>query len=86
MKNKIWYLHGQKFLLIFLFRKNFWKFIYFAIIAKFGFVTIMKSGMYKNTFYTFGTKEPIEEFWNKGYKVKIVGYILGEMVLSHSKE
>ena len=77
-------LHGEKFKLKWLFRYGFWRVIYFGIIAKFGIITVNKEAV-NGIFISYGTGTPIDELWDKGYRVRLIGYVFNEPILEYSQ-
>jgi len=77
-------LHGEKFNIKWLFRYGFWRVIYFGIIAKFGIITVNKEAV-NGLFISYGTANPIDDLWDKGYRVRLVGYVFNEPILEYSQ-
>ncbi|NLA25515.1 MAG: hypothetical protein GX879_11175 [Bacteroidales bacterium] len=77
-------LYGEKFKLKWLYRYGFWRVIYFGIIAKFGIITVNKEAV-NGIFISYGTGTPIDDLWDKGYRVRLIGYVFNEPILEYSQ-
>ena len=77
-------LHGKKFKAKWLFRYGFWRVIYFGIIAKFGIITVNKEAV-NGLFISYGTATPLDDLWNKGYRVRLIGWVFNEPILEYSQ-
>lgn len=83
--NKIYYMLYNKPNYKYFNQKSFWVLVWFSIVAKFGRVILIKGeGDGDNCCcFSIGTSTPIDEFWNNGYKVYLVGKIFGEHILCY---
>lgn len=77
-------LDGEKFKLKWLFRYGFWRVIYFGIIAKFGITTVNKEAV-NGLFISYGTATPLDDLWEKGYRVRLIGWVFNEPILEYSQ-
>lgn len=77
-------LHGEKFKMKWLFRYGFWRVIYFGIIAKFGIITVNKEAV-NGLFISYGTATPLDYLWDKGYRVRLIGWVFNEPILEYSQ-
>ncbi len=77
-------LHGEKFKAKWLFRYGFWRVVYFGIIAKFGIITVNKEAV-NGLFISYGTKTPLQDLWDKGYRVRLIGWVFNEPILEYSQ-
>jgi hypothetical protein len=78
---KIFELYGQ-FSPRWMKRKGFWRLIWFAIVAKFGYVTTSQDQ--DNCCFSIGTSWPLISLWKADYDVHRAGKVLGETVLFYS--
>jgi hypothetical protein len=60
-------------------RRGFWRLLWFALVAKFGYITTNKD--VDGYCLSIGTSVPLNSLWQAGYIVHRVGEVLGETVL-----
>ena len=77
-------IHGEKFKVKWMFRYGFWRVIYFGIIAKFGIISINKEAV-NGLFISYGTATPLNDLWDKGYRVRLIGWVFNEPILEYSQ-
>lgn len=61
---------------------GFWRIVWFGIVAKFGYTTVNKEPI-NGVYVSYGTSTPLQELWDKGYKVCLVGEIFNEAILEY---
>jgi hypothetical protein len=81
---KLFSLNNEPFKLKWMREYGFWRLLWFGILAKFGYVAVTEETQ-EGTRLSIGTDTPVEELWNKYYKVNIVGYVLYEPILQYTK-
>lgn len=81
--SKFFSLNVEKFELKWLFKYGFWKIIYFSILAKFGVITVYKSPT-DDLYISYGTETPLQDLWNKGFRVSLIGWVFYEPILLYS--
>ncbi len=76
--NKCFFKLGERFQYKWLFIRGFWRILYFALIAKFGYVStnVNEVNGYR---ISVGTITPLEEY--ASYKHKLAGWVFYEPVL-----
>ena len=77
-------LQGEKFKAKWLLRYGFWRVIYFGIIAKFGIITVNKEAV-NGLFISYGTATPLNDLWEKGYRVRLIGWVFNEPIFEYSQ-
>ena len=81
MKSSFFNINNEEFQFEWLFRYGFWRIIWFCIKAWFGLITINKEPYYDNTYVSYGINYPLKELHDKGYKTKLLGYVLYQPIL-----
>ena len=76
-------LDGEAFKFKWLKRWGFYRILWFGLIAKFGWTTVNKKPV-DGIYISYGTATPIQELWDKGYRVRLIGKIFGEPILEYS--
>jgi len=77
-------LHGEKFTAKWLIRYGFWRVIYFGIVAKFGIITVNKKPV-NGIYISYGTGTPLQDLWDKGFRVKLIGWVFHAPILEYSQ-
>lgn len=75
-------LHSEYFNIKWLFRYGFWRIILFGIIAKFGYITVNKKPV-DGIYISYGSATPLQELWDQGYEVRLIGKIFNECILEY---
>ena len=78
-------LGGETFKFKWLKRWGFYRILWFGLIAKFGWITVNKEAV-DGKYISYGTATPIQELWDKDYRVRLIGKIFGEPILEYSNE
>lgn len=77
-------LCGEKFNVKWLFKYGFWRVIYFGIIVKFGIITVNKEPV-NGIYISYGTANPLQDLLDKGYRVRLIGWVFNEPILEYSQ-
>lgn len=81
--SKFFSLNNEKFELKWLFSYGFWRIVRFGILAKFGIITVDKN--HTNGFIiSYGTDTPLQDLWEQGYGVSLIGWVFYEPILLYS--
>jgi len=75
-------LDKEYFNIQWLLRYGFWRVIWFGIVAKFGYTTVNKKPV-NGIYISYGTAKPLQELWDKGYKVRLIGKIFNGPILEY---
>jgi len=65
-----------------LLRYGFWRVIWFGIVAKFGYITVNKEPE-NGVYISYGTATPLQNLWDKGYEVRLIGKIFNECIIEY---
>ena len=84
-KQRFIVLGGETFKLKWLKRWGFYRVLWFGMIAKFGWIIVNKQAA-NGIYISYGTATPIQELWDKGYKVRLIGKIFGAPILEYSNK